>query len=83
MEFPSQVMEAWDVERRFGRGSSVSCPNCSLWITDRFVIISLALPILTWGTGWLLYFVPFEWMLALASSYYVLTVPAEKGKFLK
>lgn len=59
----------------------MSCPNCSLSITGCFLIISLALPILILGTGWLLYFVPFGWMLALTSRYYVVTVPAEKRKF--
>lgn len=59
-----QVTEAWELARRCGRGSSTSCPNCSLSITGRFLIISLALPILILGTGWLLYLVPFGWMLA-------------------
>lgn len=56
----------------------MSCPNCSLSIAGHFLIISLALPILILGTGWLLYFVPFGWMLALTSHYYVVTVPAER-----
>lgn len=76
-----QVTEAWELARRCGMGSSMSCPNCSLSIIGRFLIISLALPILILGTGWLLYFVPFGWMLALTSSYYMVTIPSEKRKF--
>lgn len=51
-------------------------------ITGHFLIYSLALSVLILGTRWLLYFVPFEWMRALTSSYYVVTVPGEKGRFL-
>lgn len=48
--------------RKCGTGSSVSCPKSSLLSTGYFLIMSLAFPILTLGTGWLLYFVPFGWM---------------------
>lgn len=60
----------------------MSCPNCSLLITGHFLIISLALPILILGTGWLLYFVPFGCMLALPSSHHVGTVLVKKERFL-
>lgn len=58
--FPCYVN--WEAARSDGRGPSMSCPNCSLLSTGHSLIISLALPVLILGTGWLLYFVPFGWM---------------------
>lgn len=42
----------------------------------------LPLPVLTLGTGWLLYFVPFGWVLALTIAIVWLhTVPVERERF--
>lgn len=48
-------------------------------ITDCFLTRDLALPILILGTGQLLYFVPFGWVLVLTTAVVWLhTVPAER-----
>lgn len=62
-------------------GSSVYGPNHSLSVTGCFLTF-LALPVLILGTGWLLYFVPFGWVLALSTAVVCLRpVPVERESF--
>lgn len=55
--------------------------RCSSSFTGCFLRF-LLLPVLLWGTGWLLYLVPFGWVLALTIAVVWLhTVPVVKERF--